>query len=201
MARIELGVTSQTMSGETASADRHVVRVNGSKVLIAVVDGLGHGAAAVRAALTAVRVLEEDPVPSPVPLVRRLHEQLRQTRGVVIAVALVDLDACSLEWLGVGNVAGLLVHNGNHGTPERRKALAQLGGVVGHALPGLWVEALPIVPGDTLVFATDGIKADFDESVATGLPVQRLAQRILSAHRRDNDDALVVVARILGDAP
>ena len=43
---IEWGVATLALPGEAQSGDRHLVKPVGSTVLVAVVDGLGHGAEA-----------------------------------------------------------------------------------------------------------------------------------------------------------
>jgi hypothetical protein len=63
------------------------------------------------------------------------------------------------------------------------------------------VESLAIVPGDTLVFATDGVDAAFERDLNGRVPVQPLAQRLLAVHGRGSDDALVLVVRIVGGEP
>jgi len=50
---IEWGVATLALPGETQSGDRHLVKPVGSTVLVAVVDGLGHGAEAATAAQAA----------------------------------------------------------------------------------------------------------------------------------------------------
>ena len=57
------------------------------------------------------------------------------------------------------------------------------------------IEALG--PGDVLVLATDGIGSSFAQSIAAGGSAQQIADRILAAHAKDTDDALVVVVRSL----
>src|SRR5216684_973838 len=47
---IEWGVATLALPGEAQSGDRHLVKPVGSSVLVAVVDGLGHGAEAATAA-------------------------------------------------------------------------------------------------------------------------------------------------------
>jgi hypothetical protein len=192
--RLEVGVASRTMAGETASADRHVVREVGDSAMIAVVDGLGHGDGAVRAALAAVASLESEPMMPLVPMAMRVHERLRGTRGVVMSLAIADVQAGRLQWLGVGNVAGVLVHRVSGGR-RPLESLVPLGGIVGSNLPPLSPMSLPVEPGDTLVFATDGVDVAFDGSIAAAMPAQRLAQVILATYGRPKDDALVLVAR------
>jgi hypothetical protein len=54
-----------------------------------------------------------------------------------------------------------------------------------------------VSPGDTLVFATDGISTDFRRELVWSLPPQNAAERILARHGKTTDDALVLVARYL----
>jgi hypothetical protein len=53
MQRLQVGVAIAPMYGQVASADRHVVRSVDDEVLVAVLDGIGHGEEAVRAAMLA----------------------------------------------------------------------------------------------------------------------------------------------------
>jgi hypothetical protein len=53
--------------------------------------------------------------------------------------------------------------------------------------------------GDTLIFATDGVRSDFaSEHLAHDDPPQQLADRILARWGTKTDDALVLVARYVG---
>ena len=70
------------------------------------------------------------------------------------------------------------------------------GGVLGYGdLPALHASAIPLRPGDTLIFATDGINRHFSEGLAFGAPAQPLADYVMAHHCQRKDDALVVVAR------
>jgi hypothetical protein len=55
--------------------------------------------------------------------------------------------------------------------------------------------------GDTLIFATDGIREGFTEGLALSDPPQQLADRILARYTKGTDDALVLVARHAGWGP
>src|SRR5256885_10652057 len=106
-----------------------------------------------------------------------------------------------LTWLGVGNVEGLLVYgDGAARSGVRRASLAPRGGIVGSELPRLHPVVLPIAPGDTLFFATDGIREGFAEGLSPEAAPQQLADQILARHGKGTDDALVLVARYLGGA-
>jgi phosphoserine phosphatase RsbX len=74
-----------------------------------------------------------------------------------------------------------------------------LGGVVGYQLPRLRPSEIPVAPGDTLILATDGVEHGFADGLDLLQPPQELADGILAGHGRGSDDALVLVARYLGE--
>src|SRR5216683_1662254 len=148
-ALIEWGVATLALPGEAQSGDRHLVKPVGTSVLVAVVDGLGHGAEAATAAQAAVAALERHATESPVPLIERCHRALQGTRGAVMSVALLGRPDRSMTWLGVGNVEGLLLHgDGAARSGSGRESLVTRGGIVGSELPRLHPTVLPIARGD-----------------------------------------------------
>jgi phosphoserine phosphatase RsbX len=200
-ALIEWGVAALALPGEAESGDRHLVKPVGTGVLLAVVDGLGHGAEAASAAKAAVAALEQHAAESPARLLERCHRALQGTRGVVMSVASFTKAERSMTWVGVGNVEGLLLYgDGVAGSGSKRASLVTRGGIVGSELPRLHPVALPVAAGDTLIFATDGIREGFGEGLAPEATPQQLADQILARHGKGTDDALVLVARYLGGA-
>src|SRR5439155_15774712 len=109
MSVVEWAITSATCPGQTVSGDRGAVITFPDGVLVAAIDGLGHGPEASEAAAEALRVLEEDAGASVEDLVRRAHDRLRKTRGVVMSLASFDALRAKMTWLGVGNVEAVLV--------------------------------------------------------------------------------------------
>jgi len=198
---IEWGVATLALPGEAQSGDLHLVKPVGTGVLVAVVDGLGHGTEAASAAQAAVAALAQHATESPVRLVERCHRALKGTRGTVMSVAVFAQPDRSMTWLGVGNVEGLLLYgDGAVRSGSPRASLVTRGGIVGSELPRLHPVVLPITPGDTLIFATDGIREGFAEGLAPEATPQQLADGILARHGKGTDDALVLVARYLGGA-
>ena len=181
--------------GHQDSGDLEIVQPYDGGMVIGVIDGIGHGDGAAAAAAAARNAIVAHPQDSPIALVVRCHEALRQTRAVVLSIASIDLRHGSLRWLGVGNVRAL-VHRGVAAVLPARTELLLRAGVVGAAeLPTLQTSVIPFHALDTLIFATDGIRPQFaDALVVTGSP-QSLADRILADHCQGNDDALVLVAR------
>lgn len=195
---IDWGVASRALQGQAASGDLIVVKPFSNGVLIAALDGLGHGEEAALAASAAALTLEAHAAEPLVALVQRCHEVLRTTRGVAMSVASFDISRQRLTWLGVGNVEGVLLRRGFQRS-EAEVPLLLRSGVVGLQLPTLEVDILSVSAGDTLIFTTDGIHSDFARGLARQYSPQRAAEKILACHGRTTDDALVMVARFLRD--
>lgn len=192
---VEYGVASFVLPGQQESGDRHLICPNQDGVLIAVIDGLGHGEEAANAAKVASSILEADRDEPIISLVERCHQQLRETRGVVLSLAAIDVAHGMMTWLGVGNVQGLLTRAG---APKGaiHEILMLRGGVVGSQLPPLQAAVLPVRREDTVIFVTDGIRRGFSESLSSLEGPQRAADRILESYRSGTDDALVLIARL-----
>lgn len=190
----EYGVASYALPGQSESGDRHLIRQRSNGVLIAAIDGLGHGDEAAAASKLAVSVLENSREESVISLMQRCHQNLRGTRGVVMSMAFIDGSQGLMTWIGVGNVQGLLLRHGATRGSAHEELLLRAG-VVGAQLPPLQAAVLPLTHGDTLIFATDGVRSEFSEDVSALEPPQRCADRVLAAYCRKNDDALIVVMR------
>jgi hypothetical protein len=54
---------------------------------------------------------------------------------------------------------------------------------------------LSVAYGDTLIFATDGIRSGFADNLNINASTQEIARNIIESHWRKLDDALVLVAR------
>ena len=113
-----------------------------------------------------------------------------------MTLAWFDLEGGHLSWTGVGNVEGRLVHAGAGPRAPTEGALTK-GGVVGYSLPSIRVTGTDLENGDVIVLATDGIDSGFARAIGAGGRAQEIADRILTAHGKDSDDALVVVVRYL----
>src|SRR5256884_1294220 len=195
------GAAPRSLPGQAQSAYLHLVKPIGTGVLVAVVDGLGHGAEAATAAQAAVAALERHATESPIALIERCRRALKGTRGVVMSVALFARPERSMTWFGVGNVEGLLLYGDSAArSGAARASLVTRGGIVGSELPRPHPVVLAIAPGDTLFFATDGIREGFAEGLSPEAAPQQLADQILAGHGKGTDDALVLVARYLGGA-
>lgn len=190
----EYAVAGRPLSGERHSGDAALVQPVDGGVLVAVVDGLGHGDEAAAAAKAAIAVLREHAGEPLAALVQRCHGRLQLTRGVAMVLAAVDTATGQLNWIGVGNVEAVLFAS-PHGPPRDKLWLTNRSGVVGYRLPAVDTRSAPIFPGDLLVVATDGIDERFACEARGEGPPGALARTILERHGKVSDDALVLVLR------
>jgi len=195
---IEWAVAARPMPGYERSGDAHVVEPVPGGVLVAVVDGLGHGDEAADAATKAAEVLSRHASEPIAPLVRRCHQALTDTRGVAMTLARFDEGSSTVSWLGVGNVEASVL-----GTDTRARSIKQSlplrGGVVGYRIPALLPSDVDVTAGDLLVLATDGIDARSFAGVRRFDPPERIAQDLLERFGRQTDDALALVVRYRGN--
>jgi len=189
----EWGLATMPCPGERESGDWYVVKPFRDGVLVAVVDGLGHGHDAAVATRLATATLEQYAHEPPEHLFLRCNDVLRPTRGAAISMASFDKQRRTMTWLGVGNVLGKLARAGPANDLQVDRLVLR-GGVVGSNLPHLQPEVTSVAPSDILVFATDGVRWGFSDILSSdsGSP-QALADQILQSYATHTDDALVLV--------
>lgn len=192
-------VAARPIPGESESGDKYVVADFPDGTLVAVIDGLGHGQSAAASAGLAAQVLTEHAGEPLVEVVKRCHEELRKARGVVMSVAVFNAAAASMTWIGVGNVEGILLR-ASAGENAKLASLISRGGIVGDRLPSLNPITVPVLPGDLLLLATDGIGSMFLRDVRYIEHPQQLVRHIFMEYAKTTDDALILGARwINGD--
>ncbi len=194
MAFLEWGVAGIALPGFSESGDRHIVQLFEGGALLAVMDGLGHGPEAAAAALEASAILQTNAGENVISLMQRCHAGLKSTRGATISLASFSFRDGLMTWMGVGNVQGILLR-ADRDRSDKEEALLLRPGVVGSHLPSLQAAVLPISPGDSLAFATDGVESNFDYSCLRCQPPGRAAESILARYAKGKDDALILVAR------
>lgn len=191
---IEWAVAGRAMPGQHRSGDRGVVLDAGDGVvLLAAIDGLGHGSGAADAADRAAHVLSENRG-EPLDLLMVLcHRAMTDTRGAAVSLALFADD--EIHWLGVGNVESRLLAAGPAGITVRATALLT-GGIVGYRLPQtLKPQSARVRAGDLLLMSTDGVLASACDSIDLSRSTAEITAGIVAGHVRETDDALVLAAR------
>ncbi|MBO0865766.1 MAG: stage II sporulation protein M, partial [Mycobacterium sp.] len=99
---IEWAAEARPRPGERVCGDHQIaVPVDGVGALVGVLDGLGHGEDAAKAAVCGVEVLQcarSEPLEV---LFQLCHRALAGTRGVAMTLARIDFAADKLRWIGI----------------------------------------------------------------------------------------------------
>ena len=187
------GVICAPHPGESACGDAVAIESGAGVTTVLVVDGLGHGPAAEQAAQIAVASFQAHPQDSPTEAISRMEGVLRQTRGAAAAVARLDRGRQVARFAGIGNVAGVVISDGDHS-----RHMVSEHGIVGQAARQPREYEYPLPPSSVVVLHTDGIGSRWKLDTYPGLLRKHpmiSAGIIFRDHRRTNDDATVVVLR------
>lgn len=174
--------------------DGWAVAPSAGGLAVAVVDGLGHGAAASEAADAAAASFAAT-LGDPGRFVAAANAMMHGTRGAAATVCQMEPAEQTLRYVAVGNVKGCVK------TGSGRRSLITHSGTLGLAAgpPRVPVLTCPWQAGATLVVWTDGLDSQTGaHTVDPGLlahdPVV-IAATIYRDHHRGRDDATVVVVR------
>lgn len=183
--RIAAEHISMPCAGHRVNGDAVLLRqLPDDRVLIAVIDALGHGPTAADIADRAVSHLKEAPIPdSLAPLMEDLSASLKGTRGAAAMVVL--LQGGKLEGCGVGNV-DLRVLGGS-------VPVVQSPGILGVRVRRFNVFTASVSPGARLVLFSDGISASVPVAELRDMDLAQACRFVLKGYRRDHDDATILV--------
>lgn len=188
---MKFGIATRPMHSGKYNGDMYFIKEFDHKVLISLIDGLGHGEFAAVAASRCVKCIEEHYHSGLKEIFEYCDNELRKTNGVVMGIVLIDFDYSSLIYAGVGNIGACLIG----------KKLVQFisrDGILGYRLPGIKEYRYDYTPGDTILLYSDGISSKVIQYPALRHKeeeVQEIARKIMNLFGKDEDDASVIVAR------
>jgi phosphoserine phosphatase RsbX len=191
IAGFEVGSAVRAADGFAAGGDVTVVRESNGRLVLCVIDVLGHGPAAHAVATEAEALLSRETCDDVTRLMAILDQALAGTIGAAAAIATLQPDGRVGQYIGVGNTVARIF-----GRNERR--LVSVDGIVGqpHASPRVVEFTLGV--DDVLVLHTDGISSRFDVANYPQLVsehVETSARELIKRFGRNYDDAACIVAR------
>jgi negative regulator of sigma-B (phosphoserine phosphatase) len=196
-ALMDWATKSVVMAGQSECGDLLVAKVLDDGMLVAVIDGLGHGPAAAMAAKRAAMTIENNARLDLVAIMQHCHSSLSGERGAVISLVRLA-DNNTLTWLGVGNVEVNLLHNqSSHLLRSVTRPVLRAGLVGQGQLPRLQATSVSIEYNDLVFMVTDGIKPGFTDEIDISGEPGKIAENIISNYAKQTDDALVFVGRYL----
>jgi hypothetical protein len=168
------------------------VEIHREDCTLLVVDGLGHGADAARAARAAMEVLTKHPSAPPAELLHLQHLALASTRGAAASVARFNISQPQGVFAGVGNIAGRVE------SAAGRRQLVSHNGTLGHALRKVQEFPFDFPPDAVLILHSDGLSGHWTLADYPGLVAKHpalIAGVLYRDHDRGRDDVSVVAIR------
>ncbi len=192
--RREVGVYGRPYPGEETSGDDGIFVRSDEDLLVGLADGLGHGSQAREASAAAVKTLRRSALQRIGRILEDCHDALHETRGAVMALARIPEPGDDMQAAAVGNVS---LHA--YGPANRRHVVGS-SFVLGSRgrQPRISVEDHPLGNRDVVVLFSDGIFTRADIGAEVDLLREHpiiIAHQVVDRFARDNDDALVLVAR------
>jgi len=195
---LRFGVSQHSLNADPACGDAWHLAVDGQRVSALVIDGIGHGEDAERAAFAGAAVFAVDPFADPAVQMLQMHQAMNGTRGGAAAVALTDMGAGTLRFAGVGNIGARLLSPGNS------RGLASHPGIVGSRFRKAQVFDYPVDVNQLLILYSDGLQTRWDLGDYPGLANRHPALIASVLHRdfcrgRDDVTVLVIALEATGD--
>lgn len=192
--------------GEIYSGDGFIVKETLNSVIISVIDGLGHGEDAYIATKTALNFLENFDFSKSFSLeylFKALHGLLHGARGIVLGVAIIKKEEKKIGWLGVGNIAALVISN-NLEMNYKTNYLINQAGIVGINLPPLIPYNVNLTGNELLIICTDGVEDFFGNKneiikYINSLSIDELSNELFDKYRIKSDDSLLWIGKIISE--
>jgi anti-sigma regulatory factor (Ser/Thr protein kinase) len=186
-----LGIVGVAMPGQEVSGDAVSVAETGQGRTLMVVDGLGHGPEAATAATEAVRIFQRNADRPISELLQFIHAGLRATRGAAAAIARLDPSRPTVNYGGVGNIAGVVTAAG------QSRHMISMNGTLGHNARKVQAFEYPCPSGALVILHSDGIGTSWSLDRYSGLHRRHpilIAAVLYRDYGRRRDDATVMVA-------
>lgn len=190
--RFACGAISVPKPGETECGDDWAVIESSGRIVVFVVDGLGHGPAAATAARAAVAAATRHAARDAADIIDAVHAALRPTRGAAAAVAVLQIEKALCTFCGVGNIAASIRG------PSSPRNLVSHNGILGHQVRKVQEFQYPFPRHALLIAHSDGLATHWDLAPYSGLEMRHpalIAAALFRDHARGRDDVTVVALR------
>ena len=189
--KLIVGAATRPYPGEQLNGDNYlIVNLSSNELLVAVIDGLGHGRHANLASSIAKEqiLLKKD---QPIDLImQNVHTALKSTRGAVVGISLINTSKKNLIFSGIGNIEGQVNYK------NKNKSLISFGGILGHNMRTPRIFEFDYKQGYNLCMYSDGIKSNWkNEEIDWEEHPQTITEKILKNNSRNSDDATIIIIK------
>ena len=191
-AAVRAGVICAEKPGEEVCGDGWAVLQGRGRQIVLVVDGLGHGFDAAKAARAAIEAVQTKSHLNAPDLMDAMHGALRPTRGAAAAIAMLQPESELCVFCGIGNIAASIRSAGTS------RSMVSHNGTLGHQVRKIQEFQYPFPKGSLLVMHSDGMATHWDLAAYPGLEARHpslVAAALYRDHSRKRDDLTVVALR------
>lgn len=191
------GVICAQKPGEEVSGDGWAVMQGRGKLIVFVVDGLGHGLEAAIAARAAIDAVEKNSQRGAPDIMDAVHNALRPTRGAAAALAMVEAESELCSYCGIGNISGSIRGGGS------TRNMVSHNGTLGHQVRKIQQFEYPFPKGSLLIMHSDGVGTHWDLAAYPGIEGRHpgfIPAVLFRDHNRGRDDLTVLAMRNGGAA-
>jgi hypothetical protein len=174
--------------GETVCGDAWRAFAHEGRLLVAVADGLGHGAAAREAAVEFCSLCETRAAEPLENVISGVSGAITSTRGAAVALLALDFGRATVSFCGLGNVS-VVAFGGS------TLSAVSMPGILGRRVLRLRSFAAPLANTHSFLVFTDGIRASGEFEPIDHGDLEAALDRIIATRGRSHDDALCVGVR------
>jgi hypothetical protein len=191
-ATLEWATYGRPRLGERVSGDVALAVAIEEKLLVALIDVLGHGSEASALAMEMSEYVTLHPIAEPLEMILKLHQRFKGSRGSAVGLAVLDTRTFDIAFAGVGNPSFRVLG------PSRSVTLPVSAGIVGAQMRTPAVHHSQLNAGELLVGCSDGVTegfqpSDYPQMFSHG--AWAVARTIVHRFGKDYDDATCIVAR------
>jgi anti-sigma regulatory factor (Ser/Thr protein kinase) len=190
---LPFGISHHSMHEGDPNGDTWHLAYENHQFTALVIDGLGHGEEAARAAAAGALRFAEDPFAELSAQMQYMHQGMMGTRGGAVAIAHYDAARSSVRYTGIGNISGSLL------TAETSRGLASHPGIVGVQFRSTHIVDHAEASGQLLIMHSDGLQTRWRLGSYPGLWRRHPAVIAALLHRdfcRGRDDVTVLVVAL-----
>jgi hypothetical protein len=173
--------------GESKAGDAFVVESTPVGLLIALIDGLGHGQHAASAASSAAEAIRSSVRARPAEILELCHRTLQRGRGAAISIVAID-HLGNGSFAGVGNVR-VRLHPESGSTP----VLLAAPGIVGHKMRPVKETPFRLAVDGVGILFSDGVTSRVDPLGLESKTLADAATTLLATYAHRTDDASLVL--------
>lgn len=185
-----IGSICRAVDGESECGDSWRCAFSNETLSVMVVDGLGHGPLAARAANAAIATFSSAPSDAPASVLLRAHSSLVGGRGAAAACASVHIASGKVRYCGVGNISGRVI------AAEASRGMISHNGILGVQTTRQQEFEYDWPRTGLIIMHSDGLSARFNLADYPGLATRHsalIAAVLYRDHARARDDATIVV--------